>query len=659
MSAGVSSSEQRARVHAGQFEPVDPLHPGAILLAAAIGGLGPVATVRGWGPVTLAHEHRSAALLAATATAIVVAAWLGRASRALALVSLPVLVVAGAAATWSTAGRLQGAWCVLATAAALATVEVVHRPERSPTRSMIGTITLVGIAAAGVTWARTGPGLLAATVLVSSVAIGVPLASDPRLAAVVDPRLRAAARATRSTARRSGQALLRTARSITSSGTAAATHGGRAAHGVVRRTTPRVTEWRQRNGAAALAGSVTAAAMLPVFLPLVSDFSRTAIGFTDYQTHMSAAETTTLVPFTTMTPHWLFQFLTAVVRPFTGLHLGSAMVLAGSCGLTVFVLSRLAERPGAASGGPSPAVAATIGSLAFWLDSPTAFLNATGLLDPPRVFAPLHAWGSPTDTMALPLLLLLLIAVERFLDEDATPWNRPTSVRIALVAAVTLTLLTKPNVPMIMLAVVPVALLLRHGRCTARLAAGAVWFALPTVAVLALQFRHMRVSRAIAELDPGGWGVTIEPLAFLDLWDADKGGPWFWISAAVIISLGAWVIGRRYWQEPILVLAHLTMLFSLLPMVLLRETGLRADDGNFMKGAFGATMVLTTLTIVEVGRQVVLSRSAHGPGWSSGQRRRRLAVCAVVGSSYLLGAAAVYLTTVAPGLLPGQIWPVN
>lgn len=631
MGVGVSYRSMHAD---REFDEPERLRPVLVALAATIGVLGPFAAIRGWGPVTLSHATRPAGLLTVVAVAAVAAGWLSWMSKPSPTISVPALLLAGAAATWPTSGRVQGAWCVAATAAAVGVVRMLAPRARSSTKTLLAMAGLAVAAAAGLVWAWRGPGLEAAAVLGASVVVGAVLPRHRGLTAKVDPSLDDGRRRLRRSIRQGAQRV----------------------RVLIGHSSTRTRSWTGSHRSELAAGAVTAAVMFPAFLPLVSDFSRTSVGFTDYELHMYAAEITNLVPFTTMTPHWLFQVLTAMVRPFAGLYVAAAAVLAVSCGLAVAVLAHRAGRDHGVISGPAPLAAALIGTVAFWLDAPTAFLNTVGWLSPARPFAPLHAWGSPTDTLAFPLLLLLVLAVARFVDEDGPPWFRPTPARLALSVVTIATILTKPNLPMVMVGVVPLLVLLRHGWCFRRLASSALWLGVPTTAVLALQFRHMHVSRAIGEYDPGGWGVTIDPFAFLDLWPAPQGGVWFWISAPVVVLLGAWVLGRRFWHDPTLNVAQLALLVSLVPMVLLRETGLHANDGNFTKATYGATMVLVALTTVEIGRELWLQHSQHAT-WSAGQRRRRVAATVAVGAPFLLGGAAVYVTTLAPGLTPGSIWP--
>lgn len=651
MGVGVS---QRSTLPEGSSAVREQLRLGLVVLAAATGAVGPLLTVLGQAPVTLAAPTRPAAFLTVVAVAAVTAAWLGRASRPSPMVSVPVLLLAGALATWFTAGRVQGAWCVLATAVAVLITRVLSPRTPSPTRTLLAVVGLALAGAAGWSWARSGPGPSAIAVLGLSVAIGAVVPRSRAATTVGDRCLEGGGNRLRSLGRWVRHAVRRGAAALRSDVVAMF----RSARQPTRRDDAPPLLLEPRPGltrATTVAGVLTGAVMFPLFLALVSDFSRTSI-FTDYELHMKAAGTTRLVPFTTMTPHWLFQALTALVRPVTGLQAGAALVLAGSCGLSVVVLGRLAGRRLGTDDGPAPVVAAIVGTVAFWLDSPTAFLNAIGWLSPARPFAPFHAWGSPTDTLAFPLTLLLILAVVRFVDEEGPSWFRLTPARLALAAAAVATLLSKPNIPMVMVGVVPIAIMLRHGWKLNRLAAAALWLGVPTLTVLALQFRHMHVSRAIADYDPGGWGLTIDPFSFLDIWPAPQGGAWFWLSMPVVCVLGAWVLGRRFWSEPILKVAELTVLLSFVPMVILRETGMHAKDGNFMKAAFGASMVLVALTTVELGRELWVQHSPHAT-WSTGQRRRRVVASAVVGVLFLIGGATVYLATVAPQLAPGAIWP--
>lgn len=403
-----------------------------------------------------------------------------------------------------------------------------------------------------------------------------------------------------------------------------------------------------------LAAAAIALAMGPVFHRLARDPTATSNGFTDYTVHLEAVAETGLIPFTTLAPHWLFHVLVALVRPVTGPEVGTGVVLGLACGALVLLLGELGV--GRSLGGHSLGArsAAAVAVVAVVAESPTALANGLGLLEPARAFAPFHAWGNPTDVLAVPLALALLISIVAFAAEDHRRWWQPTSLRTAMMVLAVAAALTKPNLPMTFLVVTPVYLLLRGSLRRTSALAYTSWFVVPSVAVLVLQYVHLTTSEKIARRDPGGWGLTIDPFSFLDIWPAAQGGAWFWIGP-IILLLGAWSGGRRYFTEPLMLLTHLVLGFSLLIMVLFRETGLRAPDGNFMKAAYQAQMILVLLTIVFLSKEI-------GAAWVRRRHGDRLPLWAPLGVAFLsvavLSGGALYLDVVAPHLVPAPTWPL-
>lgn len=350
----------------------------------------------------------------------------------------------------------------------------------------------------------------------------------------------------------------------------------------------------------AIGGSAVLA--IPLFYELASDPTRTSAGFTDFPIHLDAVAETTIVPFSTLTPHWLFHVATALLRPAFGTAMAAALVLALSVGALVGLLTHLARRTDERGVGLAPRWAALAAFSAFFVESPTALFNALGILDPARAFAPFHAWGNPTDTFVMPFQLGLILTVLALEQRHDRYWWRPSWLRGSLAVLAVATTLAKPNVPMVLLGVIPLYLATQRRWQWSRYLELVIWFVVPVVLVLLGQIHHLKTSPKIAEMDPGGWGMTIDPFAFTKMWPAGGAGIWFWLGP-LIIALGAWACGRRYWTTPIMRFALLLMLISLVPMVLLRETGLRATDGNFMKAAFAAFMLLVQLSAVMIARE--------------------------------------------------------
>lgn len=428
--------------------------------------------------------------------------------------------------------------------------------------------------------------------------------------------------------------------------------GRGAARAATRVARSSASTWRAERPAI-VAAALLVLGTLPLFAALTHDVDRPAGGFTDFPTHMEAVDLTSLLPFTTLTPHWAFHAAAAGARPFVGPEWGAALVLALSMGALALIIDRQLRQPAEGAGAAvGPVAAATASVVIVLAESPTALLNALGVLDPARAFVPLHAWGNPTDTFALPLLLGLLIATVRFAGEPDLPWRQPTSARWWLLGLGVAATIAKPNVPMVLLGVLPLFVWIRGSRSLRRLATVAAWFIVPVIAVLVLQFRHMRTSDKIAAYDPGGWGVTIDPLSFTELWPAGQGGAWFW-STVLVVVLGAVGFRSGIHRDPLVLVTGLTLLASLPPLLLLRETGLRASDGNFMKAAFNSTVLMALVLMIHI------ARAALGRGADGSRRPMGWAQVATIGVGVVMALAglAVYVDAIAPGALPGPVWP--
>ncbi|WCO65873.1 hypothetical protein PO878_15325 [Iamia majanohamensis] len=414
-----------------------------------------------------------------------------------------------------------------------------------------------------------------------------------------------------------------------------------------------LTGWARRHPAALVAGGGVALATAPVFLRMARDPSALVTSVNDHTIHLEFARDTNLLPLVAVPPHWLFHVLVGSVQSLVSIEVAATVLLALATGALTVLLCWRAGNAFGSTPGLAPVAAAATAVVAVLAQSPTALLNATGALSPPRAFAPFQAWANPTDTLALPLELGLLVALVALARDDGPVWYRPTALRVAVAGLAVLTVLAKPNLPMILLVAVPLHLAVQRRFRWPTLLAHAAWFAAPVVVVLGAQLRHTATNPEFASRGGEGWGVTVDPFAILGTIGAGQGGVWFW-SGTVLLVLGPWVGRRAFLREPLMSLGLLTLVLSLVPMLLLRETGERASDGNYTKAAYHAWMVVVLLTLVflvQALAEVARRRRAGDPVplWAP--------VTLVLLVLTAAGGVAFYLDAV--GLpLPGAVYPV-
>ena len=340
-------------------------------------------------------------------------------------------------------------------------------------------------------------------------------------------------------------------------------------------------------GAAAIAAAWTA----PMFHHLVQHPTEPVMGVSDFAFHLELARDMSLWPFHLTMPHPVFHLAVRALDPVLGLAASPVVLLSLSCAVAAAVLVRFA-REGAHGRDPLGPVAAALFAVGFFAsESPVVLLQWIGLADP-APFAPVHLWGSPTETVALATALVLLPLLVRV---TSGPGTTPASYRRAptwsLATAVVVATLAKPAMTIVLVPGIALHLVVT-GRWTGRTVRHlALWFALPAIAVTGWQTWFLETGQSPRLRT----GFTIDPFALLDTtYRWGEGGALFW--TAVLVVAAAIVVGRRrFVGEPIVSLTLCAMLFAVALLLLMRETGERALHGNLAKPAYHCWVVLWIL----------------------------------------------------------------
>lgn len=584
-------------------------HPGAALIAAAIGWVGPAGAVLGWGPVTVWPRHHAASLATITGVAVAAATAAVLLGRRRGLLALPLLIGAGALATWPTAGRVQGAMCVLATVAAAELGSALRSTRRSPTSALIASSGLIGVVVAGVVWAVAGPGIAAVGLLSVSAVAGSLLARDRRVGAIGDPRLR---------------------HLVTSLGRWFADIGRR-------------SEQLTVGSAMAVTGVLGAALTAPIFHRLASEPAASVAGFNDFRAHLDFAEQMQWSPFRLTVPHPLFHLLVVGLRPALGEVWATTFVLSTATALATASLVWIAAAP-LGSAPRLSARAAPLFALAFLLtESPSTLLQLVGLLDDESRFAAVHLWASPTETMLLPFVFLLVAKVSELLDDPA-PDRRliATTAALSLGAALAKPALTLALVPALVVLVAVDRSVHPGGRWAVTTAV-----VVPSVLILGWQTWFL----SAGNVPQGTSEFSVKPLATLDVIRIGHGGVAFW-SALVIVPLAIRVGGARYRRDRTVQVTGLALVCALMVLLVFHEGGIRGSDGNLAKPAYFSWMLLYTWSL----RHVIAFLMTTPVQRSDRRGRIGMALSAATLGALLAGGVTAWLDAVGVIRLPG--WQV-
>lgn len=516
------------------------------VLAGVLAASGPVVQVWGHG-----QDARSAALGLA-AGALVSGAVLGGAG----LRSVPSLLVCSGSltlpllASWSTIGRAPGlvaAWSLVLWA--LAIVPFVGVAGGSRRRLM----PLMSFPAAliGLLWAATGSLVAVLGVSVGAIALIVLYLVVPEAVSPYEVPLRAAARRVRirvlvddRSTRRSGIAML-------------------------------------------VAAAFSAAVMAPLFVRIVRSPSVPIAGVSDFGIHLRLARGIEFWPFELTVPHPVFHALVRGLDPLLGTVASPVVVLTLAVAVTAAAATNLALQDAHGRLGLGPTAAVVFGVGFFLSESPSVLLQQLGWIDPAS-YVPIHLWGNPTETVAVATTVVLVPLMARFLTEADTPDGPSASVWVT-VATVVATL-SKPSMTLALIPAAPLFLGLTGSLTRRSLTQVAQWFLLPALAICAWQYWFVRTGQSPEVVT----GVTFDPLALIEVYGWTSNGPLFWIAPMVVV-LAVAVGRRRFVREPVVLLSLLGLAVSMVPALLLRETGERAFHGNLAKSGYFCWVMLWLL----------------------------------------------------------------
>ena len=556
--------------------------PVGIVLAAAAGCTGPLGFVLGWGPVAMDSRYRPLAGVAVIVTALVVATVVGTLAPRRAALWFPVLLTAGAVATWSSAGRVHGLWCVLATSGAALVVRTVRIAGASPTRMITGAAAIVGIVGAGLLWGTAGAGVTPLAALLISTGLGVAGVSDVRFVRWGDGAI---------------EATVTTGRSWVD----------RVVSGA-RRTPLRLRSWLRSTGIRipmALSGLAAALLTAPIFHRLAADESTWVNGFNDFHSHLELAAQMQWSPLRITAPHPVFHVSVRLLGNLLSEPVAVTVVLSTAVGLSVASLTWIATQPLGDRPGLSTRAAPLFALGFLFVESPAVVLQALRLLPEDTRYATVHIWANPTEVMVLPFVFLLVVKVAEVLG-SARPDRRLVLTTAALTLATTITK------PALTLALVPgVLVIILVGRSAGRRAnwtlVGTV--VLPATAIIVWQTWFLEAGN----LTYGPSEFELQPLRTIQVLQLDGTSLWFW-SALVIIPLAVWIGRMAFVTDRTIQVTAAALVCGLAIMLLVHEGGIRQFDSNLAKPAYYAWMLLFAWSFRYVVAALVDERTARRAG---------------------------------------------
>lgn len=408
-------------------------------------------------------------------------------------------------------------------------------------------------------------------------------------------------------------------------------------------------ENRQELLAAVVAGVLGA----PVIWRLAADPTVVTRGVNDYLAHWERVEALRWSPFFLSVPHPGYHVPTRILGAFLKPEVAMAVLPVAAIAATGAVLVCIG-RSGLFGGGPltgrwplgfsalvlvtsSPAVLLPVGD-AWWQRAPgyDQLGRAAG-------FFPLHIWGSPTITSAVPMYLALVLTA---LELRGRPGCR--RLRLATAALVTAATLTMPAAT---LGLVPGATVLLVAGWARRRFAGSpwvdvgrrvvsesrafAWLAVPGAAICVWQAWFLATSQSKYEETTWRWN----PFWMVDFFDLDR--PAFWLLFAVV-GAGWWVGGRSFWRDPAIRWTSAATGVAWFPAFLFQETGWKATHGGLALSFFMCAAMLVLFSM----RFLVGSLHEHRSVTRDAAPPPRLVVAAAVLLACVVAGSLDYLSAV-------------
>jgi hypothetical protein len=366
--------------------------------------------------------------------------------------------------------------------------------------------------------------------------------------------------------------------------------------------------------------------MAPLLTRLISDPTAQHMDTNDFEFHVDLAlRETSWWPFEVPAPHPLFHLGVRALAPLLGGGLATLVVMSAAVSLTMLAVISIGRYPIGARAGLDPVGAAVLALVWLIAESPTALYEWVSGAKAP--YAIIHFWGSPTEVVFIPLAFLLTLVVGDMLQQPTRYRGAaPSSLVIGLVV---LTALAKPSLGLL-LAPAAVVVLLTSKQWRGGTRPVITIFVIPSVLVAIGQTAFL----VWGPMPTGRSGFAIAPFDVVGE-VVKAGGLPFWVLLAVMGVLAAAVWGQLG-SDPCVRLSSIGLLIGMAPMILLKETGPRAEDGALLKLGFAASALL--VVFVMRAAAVELRDRWSVQGWAAVRQRRVATILAMFGVLILSGA---------------------
>ena len=350
-------------------------------------------------------------------------------------------------------------------------------------------------------------------------------------------------------------------------------------------------------------------AMAPLLTRLISDPSVRPMDTNDFEFHVDLAlRETSWWPFRVPAPHPLFHLAVRALGPIFGGGLATLMVMSAAVSLTMLAVIAIGRYPMGGRPGLDARWASALAAVWLVAESPTALYEWLSGAEAP--YGIVHYWGSPTEVVFLPAAFLLTLVVGDMLQQPSR--YRGAAPAVLVIGLVVVTALAKPSLGLVLApAVVVVLLTSRQWRRGARPVLAL--FVVPSVIVAMGQTAFL----LWGPMPTGTSGFELAPFEVVGQ-VVDAGGAPFWFLYVVLLSLLPAVWGRLG-SDPCVRLSSIALLTSLVPMILFKETGPRAEDGALLKLGFAAAALLVVFLLraamVELRDRRERDQRGASPDW--------------------------------------------
>lgn len=375
----------------------------------------------------------------------------------------------------------------------------------------------------------------------------------------------------------------------------------------------------------------------PMFYAMASSSSltiaRIAGWYNDFPRHLEVAGRLGLDP-VVVPPHPLFHVATRILSQVLTPAVAAAAVTSVSLGVAFWGLHALGRRSSTTAPGLTRIPALAFAAVVLVSESPTVLLAYTDLIPRWSNFAAYHLWNSPTETVSLAATMLLLpVLLDAIEDErlDAPPelWRR-----LAVLAV--MATLAKPAFTVVLLFAMPLYQLMRARLDSDNCRKLATHLLLPVLAVVLVQ----GLSILLFAPDEYRSGISLEPFAVVREFRVGASGPVYFLGLGVLL-LGWMSGGRRYFRDTGVGLSLLAAGLATIPLLLLRETGALAGDGNVAKLASSCWVVVLATSARFIAGELV--------------RRSRARSVNVLSAAWICATAVYSAAALASGVIVWQV----